>query len=57
MATPALGGIDVIDAEGKFTLAGILDVADNKYIKPFNKSLNLPPSNYNLISHSTTRVM
>ncbi len=28
MATPALGGIDVIEAEGKFTIAGILDVAD-----------------------------
>jgi hypothetical protein len=27
-ATPALGGIDVIESEGKFTIAGILDVAN-----------------------------
>jgi len=49
--------IDVIEAEGKFTIVGILDVANKTHIKPFNKSLNLPPSNNNLISHSTTRVM
>jgi hypothetical protein len=56
-ATPAVGGIDVIEAESKFIIAGILDVADNKYMKSLDKSLNLLPSNYNLISHYTTRLM
>ena len=49
--------IDVIETEGKFTIAGILDVADKKHIKPLDKSLNLPPLYNNLISHCTTRVM
>jgi hypothetical protein len=49
--------IDVIEAESKFTIAGILDVDDNKYMKSLDKSLNLLPSNYNLISHYTTRLM
>ena len=35
--------IDVIEAEGKYTIAGIPDMAGKKYMKPLDKSLNLPP--------------
>jgi hypothetical protein len=49
--------IDVIEAKDKFTIAGILDVAEKKVHETFGQKFKFVPSNNNLISHCTTRVM